>query len=336
VREIRGDIVIDRSLFARSSAAPADFDDEPLRPHNVQPDALLLAFRSVVHTFTPDPAAGVARIATDPELDGVRADTEVPLADGPCGDWRATLRADLAQPLRQRFDGSYAASCGERNWPVAYTDPAQFDSRLLRSVWRELGGKLSGKVRDGRAPAGVAPSFEIVSPPLADVFHDLAKYSNNVMAQQLFMTLGLRGPYPGTSASARAVLQRWLVDHLGELAAGLVVDNGSGLSRETRISAAAIAALLRQIWASPLMPELISAMPISGIDGTLRSSQGAPGRAHLKTGTLRDVAAIAGFVLTRQGHQRLLVAVVEHANAGAARPALDALVNAVAQDDQNR
>jgi D-alanyl-D-alanine carboxypeptidase/D-alanyl-D-alanine-endopeptidase (penicillin-binding protein 4) len=344
IREIRGDIVLDRSLFAPPAAAPADFDDEPLRPHNVQPDALLMAFRSLVFTFTPDPARGVVHVATDPELDGVRADTEVALLAGACDDWRVQLRADFSQPTRLRFDGGLAAACGERVWPVAYAAPAQFDARLLRAAWRDLGGTLSGRVRDGRAPVDTAPSFELVSPPLADIVRDLSKFSNNVMAQQLFLTLGLRGPAPGTPASARAVLQSWLTDKLSghltpdsggndDLAAGLVVDNGSGLSRETRISAAAIAALLQQAWRSPLMPELVSALPISGLDGTLRASRGAPGRAHLKTGSLRDVAAVAGYVWTRSGRQRVLVAVVEHPNAAAARPALDALINWCADDE---
>jgi D-alanyl-D-alanine carboxypeptidase/D-alanyl-D-alanine-endopeptidase (penicillin-binding protein 4) len=344
IREIRGDIVLDRSLFAPPEAAPGDFDDEPLRPHNVQPDALLMAFRSLVFTFTPDPARGIVHVATDPELDGVRADTTVALLAGACDDWRVQLRADFSQPTRLRFDGGLAAACGERVWPVAYAAPAQFDARLLRAAWRDLGGTLSGRVRDGRAPADEAPSFELASPPLADVVRDLSKYSNNVMAQQLFLTLGLRGPAPGTLASARAVLRSWLTDHLSghqktgsgdddDLAAGLVVDNGSGLSRETRISAAAIAALLQQAWRSPLMPELVSALPISGLDGTLRASRGAPGRAHLKTGSLRDVAAVAGYVWTRGGRQRVLVAVVEHPNAAAARPALDALINWCADDE---
>jgi D-alanyl-D-alanine carboxypeptidase/D-alanyl-D-alanine-endopeptidase (penicillin-binding protein 4) len=79
------------------------------------------------------------------------------------------------------------------------------------------------------------------------------------------------------------------------------------------------------------MPEYISSLPVSGLDGTLRRSPGMAaakvvGRAHLKTGSLRDVAAVAGYVLAPSGRRFVLVAIVNHPNANAARPALDALV----------
>ena len=111
----------------------------------------------------------------------------------------------------------------------------------------------------------------------------------------------------------------------------MVLVNGSGLSRESRASADALALLLQRAWASPVMPEFISSLPVSGLDGTLRRSPGmaaakVAGRAHLKTGSLRDVSALAGYLLAPDGRRYVLVAIVNHPNAGAARPALDALV----------
>jgi serine-type D-Ala-D-Ala carboxypeptidase/endopeptidase (penicillin-binding protein 4) len=88
----------------------------------------------------------------------------------------------------------------------------------------------------------------------------------------------------------------------------------------------ALVRLLQVAWASQMMPELVSSLPISGQDGTLRRSRATPGRAHLKTGSLRDVAGVAGYVLSNSGRRYVLVAVVNHANANAARPAIDALV----------
>ena len=107
VREIRGDIVLDGSAFAVPDAAPGDFDGEPLRPYNVRPAALLLNYRSVVYTFVPDAAAGVARVVAEPPLAGTLVDRSVPLAAGPCGDWRAGLRADFSSPDHVRFAGRY-------------------------------------------------------------------------------------------------------------------------------------------------------------------------------------------------------------------------------------
>jgi serine-type D-Ala-D-Ala carboxypeptidase/endopeptidase (penicillin-binding protein 4) len=329
VREIRGDIVLDRTAFATGQAEPADFDGDPTRAYNVQPDALLLNFKSVTYSFVPDAARGVAQVLVDPELAGTQVDRTVRLSNAACEDWRGTLKANFADATRVRFAGSYPLSCGELAWPVADAEPGSFNARLIEALWRDMGGRLGGRVLDGAAPVGVKPSFELKSPPLAEVVRDINKYSNNVMAQQLFLSLALqRQPgVPATAEAARTVVLEWLVARVGELPPGMHLDNGSGLSRETRLSAALLARLLQQAWGSATMPELVSSLPINGLDGTLRRSRATPGRAHLKTGSLRDVAGVAGYVLSDSGRRYVLVAVINHANANAARPALDALVH---------
>ena len=333
VRDIRGDIVLDRGAFEVTDAPPGGFDGEPLRPYNVGADALLLNYKSLLLTFTPDAAQGRASIVSDPPLAGVRVDAGVALSDAPCADWHAALRPDWSDAGRVRFAGSFPASCGEKLWSVAYAEPKSYNARALAGLWHELGGVLSGSVRDGPAPAS-APSFEFASPPLGDVVREINKFSNNVMAQQLFLTLGLMQRGVGTPDNARAVLREWLAGRLGAAVEQTLLDNGSGLSRETRLSAQAFARLLQQAWASPVMPELIASLPVSGLDGTLRRSQAPLGRAHLKTGSLRDVAGVAGYVLGASGRRQVVVAIINHPNANAARPALDALVQWAAQDLQ--
>jgi D-alanyl-D-alanine carboxypeptidase/D-alanyl-D-alanine-endopeptidase (penicillin-binding protein 4) len=327
VRDIRGDVVLDNSAWAVPEVPAGDFDGEALRPYNVRPSALLFNFRSVIHSFVPDPAAGVARVAVEPPLAGTVVDMAVPLAGGPCGDWRAALKASF-EPGRTRFAGQYPASCGEQALAVADPLPATYEARLLEALWREMGGVLYGSVREGPAPSGQKPSFEMPSLALTEIVRDVNKFSNNVMAQQLFLTLAAqaRPDEPVTLEAARETLRRWLVARTGELGDEVVIDNGSGLSRETRISALRLARLLLQTYDSPVMSELMSSLPISGLDGTMRRSRATAGRAHLKTGTLRDVVAVAGYVLTNSGRRLVLVAIVNHPNAVAARPALDALV----------
>jgi D-alanyl-D-alanine carboxypeptidase/D-alanyl-D-alanine-endopeptidase (penicillin-binding protein 4) len=324
VDEIRGDIVLDNSAFAPTTAGAADFDNEPLRPYNVQPEALLFNHKAVIYGFVPDPLRGVAVVLPQPALAGVKIDRTVPLVPGPCNDWRHTLKATLDDPRHARFAGSYPLDCGERSWPVAYADPASYNARLVEALWRELGGRLGGRVREGTAPA-TSPSFELVSPPLGEVVRDINKFSNNVMAQQLFLTLGLQGRNSGTPEAARQVLLEWLAAR-GQLTEGLVIDNGSGLSRHTRVPVKMLAQVLQQAWASPVMPELMASLPVTGLDGTLRRSRADAGRAHLKTGSLRDVTGVAGYVLTASGRRQVLVAVIRHPDTRAARDTLDALV----------
>lgn len=330
IREIRGDIVLDRSAFDLPPGDPAAFDGEPMRPYNVLPDALLVNYKAVVFTFVPDPVAGVARVAVEPPLERLQVDAAVPLdRAAPCENWRAALRAEFMDAGRVRWTGRYPASCGERSWPVAWPDPAGYNARAIAAMWGHLGGRLAGQVREGLAPrpgGAVVVLTEAVSPTLAEVVRDINKHSNNPMARQLLLTLGLERGGRGDLRTARAVVQQWLQERIGDEAATVVLDNGAGLSRQARASAAAIGRLLQSAWASPVMSELMSSLPVSGVDGTMRRATRVAGVAHLKTGSLQDVAGVAGYVLAASGRRYVLVAIANHPNAAAARPAFEALV----------
>ncbi len=273
VRDIRGDIVLDRSAFSLPDQNPGDFDGEALRPYNASADALLLNYKSVVMTLTPLPGRGVAVLAIDPPLQGVKFDAALPLSNGPCDDWRSALKTDFSDPTRIKLNGSFSAACGEKQWSVAYADPKTYNERALGGMWLEMGGKLSGVVRDGPAPVNVAATFEVLSPTLAEVVRDINKFSNNVMAQQLFLSLALAQRGQGTTEAARELMRQWLTDRLGDVARTAVIDNGSGLSRDARVTAQMMARLLQVAWASSTMPELLSSLPVTGVDGTLRRSK---------------------------------------------------------------
>ena len=331
IRQVQGDIVLDRSAFEVAPQDAGAFDGEPLRPYNAAPDALLLNFRSVVMTFVPD-RNGRAQVQYEPPLAGVQTTPSVPLlATGDCGDWRGSLKADFSDAGRIRFGGGYPAACGERAWPVAYSDPESYAARAIAGLWAEMGGKLSGQVRDGRAPAGLKPAFAVQSPALAEVVRDINKYSNNVMAQQLFLTLSLQQKGVGTQEGSRELVRAWWRERIG--GEPPAIGNGSGLSRDERITAQQLARLLQLAWASPLMPELLASLPVAGTDGTLKRMRvRSAGLAHLKSGSLRDVTAVAGIVHGASGRRYVLVAIANHPNAAAARPAIDALIDWTARD----
>lgn len=333
IQTIAGDIVLDQSAFNLPEHDPASFDGDPLRPYNAAPDALLINFKSVVMTLVPEASSPVARVQYDPPLDGVQMQATVPLVAGECGDYRSLLKADFSDPKRIRLNGAYPQSCGEKVWPVAYADPKNYATRTVAGLWQSMGGKLQGTARLGSVPTGAGwkPAFELRSAPLAEIIRDINKYSNNVMAQQVFLTLGRNGSGAGSSVASfeasQATVQRWWKERISPEGTP-VLDNGSGLSRQERISAQALGLLLQSAYQSTVMPELMSSLPITGIDGTLRRAKNRnAGTAHLKTGTLANVVALAGYVHGSGGQRWVLVALVNHANANAARPALDALVD---------
>ena len=352
IKTIAGDIVLDRSALEVPEPDPAKFDGEPLRPYNVAPDAMLLNFKSVVMTFTPDRSANLAYVQYDPPLAGVSLPATVTLntTAAECGDYRGALKADFSDPLRIRFGGNYPAACGEKVWPVAYADPKAYAARTVQGLWESMGGRVLGSVRTGSVPAALLagkPALVTQSASLAEVIRDINKYSNNVMAQQVFLTLGrVAGTAqglpvdtvadvnlpPGSFAASRTLVQRWWKDRIGTDDAP-VLDNGSGLSRQERISAQAMGRLLQATFTAPFMPELMSSLPITGVDGTLkRIKTRASGTAHLKTGTLNGVVTLAGYVHAVSGKRYVLVAFINHPNANEARPALDALVDWAGRD----
>ena len=164
------------------------------------------------------------------------------------------------------------------------------------------------------------------------MIRDINKYSNNVMAQQLFLTLSLQRPGGASVDASREVMRGWWQSRFGGANGAPdvpVLDNGSGLSRQGRVTPQGLARMLQTAYVSGAMPELMASLPITGVDGTLKrsKSQVSQGWAHLKSGTLRDATALAGYVHTPSGRRLVVVGIINHANAPAARPALEALVD---------
>lgn len=326
VQQIDGDVVLDRQAFQLPAVDPGAFDGERYRPYNVQPDALLVSHRAVTLQFLPQPAARVAKVIATPALAGWSVPAEVPLsAEAECGDWRQRLRADFAPPDGPRFAGALPAVCGERSWPVAPPLAQRFDAQALAALWQSLGGAMAGQVRDGPAPAAALPLFEVQSPTLGEVLRDMNKFSNNLLADQLMLTLALENTSPATWDQARTLVARDLRDEARCAPEELMIDRGSGLSRSGRLSARCLGQVLQWTWRSPWMPELVASLPIAGADTARRATSGR-GRAHLKTGSLDGVAGLAGFVDGPGGRRCVLAAVLNHPNAGTAggRAVLDA------------
>jgi D-alanyl-D-alanine carboxypeptidase/D-alanyl-D-alanine-endopeptidase (penicillin-binding protein 4) len=328
VREIRGNLMLDRSAFEAAQHDPGAFDGEALRPYNAGPDALLLNYKAVSFHFTADPENRQARVYALPALAGMVTPATVRGSDGACNDWRARLGGDFTDPLRPTFRGAYPLSCGDKVWHVSVLDTGQYAEALFRSLWDSSGGVWRGRVREGSAvPPDAKRLAQHESKPLAEVIRDINKYSNNVMARQLFLTLGTEtSRKPANKERAQRAVSDWLVGK-GLDRREFVLENGAGLSRVERLTTAGLTRLLQSAFASPLMPEFVSSLPIVGIDGTMRRRSAAAGSAHIKTGLLADTRAIAGYVLAASGRRYAVVAFINHPNAGAGQPALDALLN---------
>jgi D-alanyl-D-alanine carboxypeptidase/D-alanyl-D-alanine-endopeptidase (penicillin-binding protein 4) len=328
IREIHGNLLLDRSIFEESLYDPAEFDGDPMKPYNAGPDALLLNFQSFRFHFMPDEKANAVTVAVDPPTAGYKV-VAPKLSHGACGDWQGALQATLSD-TGANFSGSFPLSCGDRTWyihPPAMSH-LQYFSLVFRRMWENLGGTLAGEVKDGSVPPEARLITEWESPTLPEVIRDMNKYSNNVMARQILLTIGAGMQLPGTAKQGAQAVRDWLAEK-GIDAPELVIENGSGLSRTERISPHTMARLLESAFDSPLMPEFISSLPLAGFDGTMRrrlNDRGVAGHAHIKTGSLNDVRAIAGYVLAASGKRYVVVCFINHPNAPRAQEVADALV----------
>lgn len=340
VREIRGDLVLDRRLFAEELQDPGAFDDQPTRPYNTGPSALLVNFKAVTLQFIPDAATRTVRIATEPPLPQVQVINNLKLVDGSCGDWVGKLRLDSqgnADSARLSFNGTYALDCGEGMRSFSVLGHRQYVGALFTQLWRDLGGTFSGQVRDGVTPEQARRLATARSSSLSEIVRDVNKYSNNVMARQLFLSLAMNNGAPATTTAAASSIKQWLALK-GLAVPELVLENGSGLSRIERISARNLGAVLLNAWASPVMPELMASLPVAAVDGTLRKrmkSAEVAGQAHVKTGSLSGVRSIAGYVLDAKGNRTVVVFMVNHANAFNAQAAQDVMLGWVHNRDSS-
>ncbi|MNK11225.1 D-alanyl-D-alanine carboxypeptidase DacB precursor [compost metagenome] len=329
IREIRGNLILDRSIFEDMPYDAAQFDGDPLKPYNAGPDALLLNYKVFAFHFLPNPARNQVDITVDPPVATYPVMAPA-LTNGACGDWQGKLLPNMGR-ISTNFTGSYSAACGEKTW---YLHPylmnhSEYFGVVFRQLWNDVGGVFNGAVSNGVVPPAARFVTEWQSTSLPEVIRDINKYSNNVMARQLLLTLAADVlKLPASPERGARVVKTWMANK-GIDTTQVVIENGSGLSRTERIPAGAMGRMLVSAFQSPTMPEFISSLPLVGYDGTMRkrlTKQTVAGRAHIKTGTLNDVRAIAGYVLAASGKRYAVVCIINHPNAVGGQAAHDALL----------
>jgi D-alanyl-D-alanine carboxypeptidase/D-alanyl-D-alanine-endopeptidase (penicillin-binding protein 4) len=335
VERITGDVVIDGSLFAPQGDDRAAFDNRPYRTYNVLPDALMVNFQTVNVTVVPDVEGGVVRARVNPAPANLTVENTVKLERGPCR--RGTGGVVVAMPQGPsgnliNVTGRYAGGCGPMSITRAVMRAPDFAFGTFKTYWQQSGGTLNGGLRLGPVPADARLLYSHESLTLSEVIRLVNKFSSNVMARHLLLTLAAeKAGRPATPAAGQRVIAEFLASR--DIAIpDLVIENGAGLSRNERITAEGLGNVLREAWRSPFMPEFAASLPLSAIDGTLRRRFQSPdmeGRLRMKTGSLEDVSALAGYVNAASGRTYVTVIILNHpgADTGAGEAVQAALVN---------
>jgi D-alanyl-D-alanine carboxypeptidase/D-alanyl-D-alanine-endopeptidase (penicillin-binding protein 4) len=270
----------------------------------------------VRYYFEPDLDSATVDIRVDPPLENLRVENKLRIVPGRCRGFQRGITITPNHAVDHMvMSGEFPSGCNSYEMGRTALSHNQFAFGLFKSIWEETGGEFSGSYWNVIRPEKARPFFVFSSWSLADVITKVNKHSNNVMARQLLFTLGAEEfAVPGTEAGGRLVVAKWLQDRQLD-PTELILDNGAGLSRESRISAEFLGEILRYAWESPFMPEFLSSLSVSGLDGTLaRRFRDDPltGKAHIKTGRLDNVAAIAGYLQARSGNRYVVVALQNH------------------------
>ena len=340
LHEITGDLILDNSYFNISIENPAAFDNKPYRSYNTPPEAHLVNYRATELRIIPKPENNSARIIINPQTEFITLNNNLKLTKSKCIEWRDTLDTIIDVDTENNhhatvtLNGDYPIACGEKSLLLSLHNSQTYTLGLFKKLWKQQGGVFNGKVRTGIAPDEKLPYEIHQSPPLTEIIRDINKYSNNTAARQLYLTLGtVSGNKPATLNKSNNAVRQWLKSK--ELASPeFEIENGSGLSRNERISTRHLGKLLLKAFQSSVMPEFVSSLPILAVDGTMKkrlTGTDVTGRAHIKTGSLNGVKAMAGYILDKSGKRMAIIFLVNHINSSKAQFAMDKLLQWVYQ-----
>jgi D-alanyl-D-alanine carboxypeptidase/D-alanyl-D-alanine-endopeptidase (penicillin-binding protein 4) len=352
IQKIDGNLFFDRTAYAPSAMEHNTIDGEALRAYNVPPDPLLYAFRTLSFQLGKSRTADFIDISYTPALSQLKIDNQMQLVDQPCDNWKNNIRFNLDsegisktnQPLVAQFSGAFPSACKGVNYNVVALDANTFLTQGFTAAWVLSGGTwVKAPIgKSGNVPLAARLLLQFEGLSLADDVLDINKHSNNVMARQVLLTLALeKMGKPATTSNGELVIQNWLKQNSLDFP-GLVIENGSGLSRNEAISAEQMNRLLFTARNLPVGEIFYNSLPIAGTDGTMKNRLMTQLRKFLhlkkkpevriKTGSLADVRTISGYVMSKSGKLYAVTSFINHPNAGRGLEAHDQLLAWLLED----
>jgi len=291
------------------------------------PDALMVNFQAVDFHVSVDAEQRRVDFSAAPHPTNLVVENHVRLGGTGCN---VEVEVGGERGDHAVLSGNMAPACAPLDVNRVVLSPTDYAYGSFLSLWHELGGSFDGKLRVEATPrdAQLVVNFDSLS--LGEIVRLTNKYSNNLMARHLLLTLGQEsaGP-PATLAKGAQAISAWGAARGLDLQ-DLIIDNGAGLSRAAQVSVATMAGVLAAAYRSPYAPEFLASLPLAGLDGTLRTRmQSTPGGSvRLKTGHIDGVSGVAGYVTGADGRAYVLVSLINDARAdgGAGEPVHEALV----------
>lgn len=333
ISSVAGDLVVDESIFEIPSYDPAAFDGRGTRAYNGSPGAAVVNFGSTQVVISSQNGAVGAYL--DPPSATFTLVNNLKLRRARCsGSWRARLKERLTRnddgSAVLTLAGNYPSGCGEKSFfLLGQSNPAAHLAGAVIGQFEELGGEVAGSWRVEKMPRNAKRLVANSSRTLVEALWGMNKYSNNVMARNIFLSIGAKSELaPETLASARRAVEGWLKGYNIDTS-GFFIDNGSGLSRTTRITPRQFGDALLRFVRTSYASELVASLAVLGRDGTARkwnASRDSAGNAHIKTGTLSNVRSTVG-VVHNPASDIVFVMLVETRGTAAARRAIQDMLD---------
>lgn len=298
IKNVNGRVVFDNSYF--NVANLPSFDGKSQSAYNAQPDALL--YNERISSFQVRARGKRVHVSTTTPTHNMKIVNRMKKVRRGCRPRINVSRKGIQTVVT--FSGKFSSRCGTRTYNRVISRPAEMVYGAMKSLWkREVGGTLRTQFVMARAPANARPLLRTHSRTLAEILPAIDKDSNNVKARQVMLTIGARMKGQGTQRAGAIAIGEWLASR-GLNFPELRIENGSGLSRHARITARHVGDLLVDAYRSPYRNIFMQSLAIAGVDGTMKrrlKGSRVRGRGFFKTGTLRDVRSIAGYVKAADG-----------------------------------
>jgi len=317
IHRIDGNVYVDDSYFQPEKIDYAAFDNQPYRSYHVGPNAVLVGFQSTELHFSIE--NGKVNIVPFPNAKNIVIDNQVKIrSSGACGRWekRLQLTPQMGRgTLQVKISGYYAQACGNKTMYRRLSEIEHNFQLFFAPIWQQIGGSVSGDYLRQTVPNTAVAYLQDQSISLSEALRYINKFSNNVMTRQVLLSLGAyKMGAPGTTAKGIGSIEQWLDEKIAAKQISdrksLVLDNGAGLSRDTRISAKLLSELLLYAYKQAYMPDFIASLPITGYDLTIAErfeNDQLSGKVYMKTGLLDFVQTMAGYVNSASGKRYVLV-----------------------------
>ncbi len=308
IREIRDDIYFDQTFFRQRKKSTAKFDKSPLRPYNTMHSSLIVNSNKIDLSFNLNEQTGKPDITPLFLPIGIEIENNLSVGSGKCKDFRSKVTFDekfRKQTLTILINGVYPAQCKNLDHDLAITRTEHYFFGVFKKLWLNSGGTINGYYKKKNKSNKHVLVAHVFSEELSTALEMMLKESDNLTARNIFLSL------PEFSKrkelrNSRKLLYGSMKENNIYWHFRNIIDNGSGLSRVTRIKAESVMSLIQEIDQGTKFSSIKSMLPISGVDGTLKNiyqSKLLRGQLRLKTGTLNGVRCLAGFITTKSGNE---------------------------------